>query len=279
MTEVDCLVIGASGPIGRSFRETLDADGYSSIGVSRSSTPRVDISDTRQAEELFGQLRPRTVAYLATSSGAELETDPSRIAASISTAQHVATLAAAAGVRNFVFCSSSAVYGTTTGPKITEGHPLLGTSGYARLKQDSEAAVLDTLRESPTRAVVLRVFNVYGPGCANSLINRLADPEQMIWDTDRFVRDYIHVADVAIALRQAIEYQGSHARFNVGTGRGTSNRELLAMTGSWSTPVRAQFTGVDSYSVADTRLTRAELGFEASITLESQIAQEPGDWN
>lgn len=272
MTGVDCLVIGASGPIGRSLLDVLNHAGRSNIGVSRSTSPGVDISDIVQARELFGQLRPRNVVYLATPPPARLQTDPDLVKAGISTAESTARLAAEAEVRNFVYCSSSAVYGTTTGARIDESSPLLGTGGYAESKQASEEVVNEALTGTATRSLVLRVFNVYGPGCSHSLINRLWGNETEIWDTDRFVRDYVHVQDVARALERAINYEGSRALFNIGTGLGISNRQIIETVTPWQTLRVAPYDGPHSYSVADVSLAQHELEFTAQHQLLASLS-------
>jgi UDP-glucose 4-epimerase len=84
---------------------------------------------------------------------------------------------------------------------------------------------------------VVRPFSVYGPGMREGFavrgfleqVQRRADPVE-VWGDAGQVRDYIHVSDVAAAV-VAMAEQGIDGPVNLGTGRGTSLAELVALMG------------------------------------------------
>jgi UDP-glucose 4-epimerase len=108
--------------------------------------------------------------------------------------------------------------------------------GWTKLTGELLAA---TARDAGVAVSVARPFSVYGPGVADGFavkgfarqVTARADPIE-IWGDDRQVRDFIHVDDVARAVL-AIAGQGVDGPVNLGTGVGTSLRDLaLAMAGA-----------------------------------------------
>ncbi len=157
-----------------------------------------------------------------------------------------------AGVRNFIFSSTAAVYGIPDGGVATEETPVNPINPYGTSKLMSEWMLRDLSGAGPMRHVILRYFNVAG-----------CDPEQRIgqstpeatllikvaceaavgrreyvavYGTDyptpdgTGVRDYIHVEDLAAAHLRALDYLrhgGESVTLNCGYGHGYSVREVL----------------------------------------------------
>jgi UDP-glucose 4-epimerase len=158
----------------------------------------------------------------------------------------------AAGVRNFVFSSTAAVYGMPPGGVADENTPTVPINPYGWSKLMSEQMLRDVAAVTPLRYVALRYFNVAGadPGGrigqstpeATHLIKVACEqavgkrPGIEIFGTDydtpdgTCVRDYIHVEDLASAHLQALDYLregGGSTTLNCGYGRGFSVREVL----------------------------------------------------
>ena len=154
------------------------------------------------------------------------------------------------GVDQMIFSSSAAVYGIPTAEVVTEdmaGHPI---NPYGETKLIGEWMMADCERAWDLKWIGLRYFNVAGAGWPD-----LADPAIMnlipmvldriergesakIFGTDydtpdgTCVRDYIHVLDLAEAHIAALDVlaegrQPDHHTYNVGTGLGTSVREII----------------------------------------------------
>ena len=158
-----------------------------------------------------------------------------------------------AGVRNFVFSSSAAVYGIPAGGIAAEGTPPAPINPYGTSKLMSEWMLRDVAAASPLKYVALRYFNVAGSDSAGrvgqatpnaTLLVKVAceaavgkRPHISIFGTDyptpdgTGVRDYIHVEDLATAHLDALDYLrggGASTVLNVGYGHGYSVREVLA---------------------------------------------------
>lgn len=156
-----------------------------------------------------------------------------------------------AGVARLLFSSSAAVYGATEGDAITEQAETTPINPYGETKLVGEHLVTAAAAAFGLRAVSLRYFNVAGAGwpelgdrAALNLIPMVFDriaaglPPQ-IFGTDyptadgSCVRDYVHVLDIAdahlVALDSIEAQQQGHEIYNVGTGHGTSVRELVEL--------------------------------------------------
>ncbi|HEY5806370.1 MAG TPA: UDP-glucose 4-epimerase GalE [Povalibacter sp.] len=159
----------------------------------------------------------------------------------------------AAGIRNFVFSSTAAVYGIPEGGIAAEESPTQPINPYGTSKLMSEWMLRDTAAASDLRYVALRYFNVAGsdPGgrigqsnINSTLLTKVAcetavgkRPHVYVFGTDyptddgTGVRDYVHVEDLAGAHVKALDYlrEGGNSRtLNCGYGHGYSVRELLS---------------------------------------------------
>ncbi|MCU1580507.1 MAG: hypothetical protein JWP19_2711 [Rhodoglobus sp.] len=266
------LVIGATSPIGSAVSAELARRGWTVTGTStrRGGTGInvLDLDDGAAVRSVLDAVHPRAVVTLAsprlTESG--YPDDDERALASL---RRLRDLSVDAGARSLVFASSSAVYGTSHRTARREEDALEPGSRYAQLKAASEAA-LAFPGEPDMATVCLRIFNVYGPGLHSSLINRMfggsGEPPGVL-DTDDFVRDYVHVSDVARAFAASVEEDKSgHNVLNVGTGVGTGNRALLAARGARGTPQQVE-SGFLSASVADGSRLRDLLGPAPLVSL------------
>ena len=158
----------------------------------------------------------------------------------------------AAGVKNFVFSSTAAVYGIPSGGVAEEDAPTAPINPYGWSKLMSEQMLRDVAAVTPLRYVALRYFNVAGadPGGrigqstpeATHLIKVACEhvvgkrEKISIFGTDyetpdgTCIRDYIHVEDLAAAHLQALDYLragGAPTTLNCGYGRGFSVRDVL----------------------------------------------------
>ena len=158
-----------------------------------------------------------------------------------------------AGVKNFVFSSTAAVYGVPAGGVCAEDSPTQPINAYGTSKLMSEWMLRDLAAASPLRYVVLRYFNVAGcdPGgrigqttLKATLLTKVAAETAVgkrshisIFGTDyptsdgTGIRDYIHVEDLASAHLKALDYLdsgGASQTINCGYGHGYSVREVIS---------------------------------------------------
>lgn len=159
---------------------------------------------------------------------------------------------AEAGVKNFVFSSTAAVYGIPQADVAYEDAPTNPINPYGTSKLMSEMMLRDLAAATDLNYVALRYFNVAGCDPEGrigqstpkaTLLTKVACEAAVgkrdavyIFGTDyptpdgTGVRDYIHVEDLAHAHVKALDYLrngGESTILNCGYGHGYSVRELL----------------------------------------------------
>jgi UDP-glucose 4-epimerase len=210
----------------------------------------------------------------------------------------------AARVPKVVFSSTAAVYGNPSELPITEGAVKAPTNTYGATKLTFDHALTSEAFAHGLAAVSLRYFNVAGAliRTGGVEIGERHDPEThlipialqvaagkrdrlMLFGDDyptpdgTCVRDYIHVEDLARAHLLALDVATAkeHRIYNLGNGRGFTNREVVEaareVTGhELPVEVAPRRDGDPATLVASSALARAELGWTpAKSTLQEMI--------
>ena len=174
-----------------------------------------------------------------------------------------------AGVDALVFSSTCAIYGDPVRLPLDEAHPQKPVSPYGTSKKMVEEMLAACRKKEGLKVTTLRYFNAAGCMPDGSLgeshktethLIPLAiaaamghRPPLSLFGTDydtrdgTCIRDYIHVLDLADAhvkaLRRLLEGDSGDA-YNVGTGVGTTVKEVLAaIERSLGTPVPHEVAG------------------------------------
>jgi UDP-glucose 4-epimerase len=215
-----------------------------------------------------------------------------------------------AGTESLVFSSSAAVYGDQEAEVLTEDLTCRPASPYGESKLAGEWLIADVARSSGLRYVNLRYFNAAGaarPALADTgafnlipmVFEQLTQgkPPQIFgtdYDTPdgTTIRDYIHVADIASAHVAAARHltstdndQQTRLTLNVGTGKGSSTREvvetILDVSGhSDLTPEElGRRPGDPAVSIASAERIRETLGWTAEHDLRSMVESAWAGWN
>ncbi len=262
------LVTGASGRIGRALMGRLRCESFvSPVGIvsprtsPTSDTISVDLRDSRAVETTIRDVQPNLVVHLA--AVVPTQRPSTRVGSGVDAISQFSSIAADAGARRVVFASSAAVYGDRYAAPIAEDAEVDPRSAYAQAKLDEEAM----LRALEIESVSLRIFNVYGAGFDDSLVNRLREARSeepvVLFGTGEFVRDYVHVSDVVDAIVECltIPLPEAHTVINVGSGVPTSTRDLIECLETAHPLHFREETGSRSYSCADISRARSLFGF------------------
>jgi UDP-glucose 4-epimerase len=208
------------------------------------------------------------------------------------------------GCTRMLFSSSAAIYSPGDDLSVDEDSPIGPQSPYARTKAVCEQMFADIAAAEPLRVLSLRYFNPIGadPKLRTGLqvaepthaVGRLVMAQQSgepfrITGTDyptrdgTGIRDYLHVWDLAEAHLSALDAfdtvlaDRTSAAINLGTGLGTTVRELVAAFNSVSdipvTAIDAPRRPGDAAG-AYTRSARAAelLGWRARFSVADGIA-------
>jgi UDP-glucose 4-epimerase len=204
-----------------------------------------------------------------------------------------------AQVAKLVFSSSAAVYGSTEGAAIAEDAPAVPINPYGETKLVGEQLIARACDAFELNAVSLRYFNVAGAGSPElgdravlnlvpMVFEKLDQGEAPVIFGDDYstpdgscIRDYIHVQDLAEAHTAVLDHlhnQGvvGHETFNVGSGTGTSVKEMvstiLSVAKSNIEPrVAPRREGDPAWVVASPDRIRSAVGWQSRLGLKEIV--------
>jgi UDP-glucuronate 4-epimerase len=262
MSQKRILVTGGAGFIGSHLVDRLLAEGGWSVSViddlndfyspaikkaniARHMTDpgfrlfESDIRDFRSLADVFVKANPEVIVHLAARAGVR----PSLLDPKLYTETNVngtlnlLELANDFGVRQFVFGSSSSVYGVNCKMPFSEDDRVQQPiSPYAATKVAGELLCHTYSHLYNIRTVCLRFFTVYGsrqrPDLAIHKFSKLISegkPVPMFGDgTSR--RDYTYIDDIIQGVRAGIDYDGSmHEIINLGESETTELKRLIEL--------------------------------------------------
>jgi UDP-arabinose 4-epimerase len=309
------LVVGGAGYIGSHACKALARAGYLPVAYDNLSLGHAhavkwgplevgDIADRARLDQAIAKHAPVAAMHFAAFAAVgESVAEPEKYYLNNVSATLVLLAALrAAKIRDFVFSSTCAVYGTPEAMPISEATPRNPVNPYGRTKLMVEHALEDYGRAYGLRWTALRYFNAAGAD-PDGEIGEEHEPETHLLPRAMFaalgriphldvfgedyptadgtcVRDYVHVTDLARAHVSALARLaggGAPSAFNLGTGRGHTVREAIAAVERASgarVPVRVgpRRPGDPPALVADPARARAELGFAPEFSDIDTIA-------
>ena len=179
------------------------------------------------------------IVHLAARAGVRPSlTDPQLyVETNINGTMNLLELARAHHVKQFVFGSSSSVYGTNAKVPFSEDDPIFNPiSPYAATKAAGELLCHTYSHLYGMRIVCLRFFTVYGarqrPDLAIHKFAKLitAGKPIPVFGDGTTRRDYTYIDDIIAGVRAAIDYQASNYEIvNLGESRTVELRELISL--------------------------------------------------
>jgi len=316
------LLIGGAGYVGSAIAYHLIDRGHEPAVLDNLSTGareavpagvtfvHADCGDKVALERAVELIKPDAVIQLAASVRVEESVaNPAKYYLNNTVkALNVFDTCARAGVKNFVFSSTAAVYGAPNTSLISESEETHPVNPYGASKLASEFMLKDIARVAGMRATILRYFNVAGADLglrtgqrtpeATHLVKVACEvaigkrPRLEIYGTDyptadgTCVRDYIHVMDLALAHELALTRPGAEGEtrlYNCGYGTGHSVREVARAFGevlNHPLPQRetARRPGDPPALVCDSAKLKAELGWAPKHAQLKTIVESALNW-
>jgi len=215
-----------------------------------------------------------------------------------------------AGVKKVVFSSSAAVYGQPERIPVKESDPTHPDSPYGETKLMVEKMLRWYAPAYGFSAIALRYFNAAGADLRGERGQDYPFPTHLITRACLFalgrmkkfaifgddyptkdgtgVRDYVHVLDLVsahlLALENVANKESFFDVFNVGTGRGYSVKEVIAMVEKVAkkklkVPVVSRRPGDVAALVADSKKIQKELGWHPRYSDLETIVKSSYLWH
>ncbi len=315
------LVVGGAGYIGSHTCLDLANKGFQPVVYDNFSNghrefvkwgpaEEGDIRDRARLDEVLAKHKPAAILHFAAliEVGESVKDPVSFYENNVIGTLTLLSAAQAAGVGAFVFSSTCATYGLPQSVPLDESHRQVPINPYGRTKYIVEQALADYDQYKGLRSVVLRYFNAAGadfegrigewhtpethaiPLAIEAALGRRQGFKVFGSDYDTrdgtCVRDYIHVLDLADAHVRAVEYLlrgGESVALNLGTGTGTTVKELLGTIETVSDrPFPVEYVGRregDSTTlVANNDKARDVLGWSPKYDL-TEIVESAWNWH
>lgn len=310
-THRNILVTGGAGFIGTHLVERLLGEGvwnvavvddfndFYSLQIKRANVapflnnPRfalweVDICDAENLRRVFLENRFDAIVHLAARAGVRPSLLQPKLYAetNVGGTLNLLELAREFAVKQFVFGSSSSVYGVNCKVPFSEDDKISQPiSPYAATKAAGELLCHTYAHLYDIRAVCVRFFTVYGarqrPDLAIHKFSRLIwenKPLEMFGDGTT-QRDYTYIDDIIAGVRAAIDYDRTNFEiFNLGESQTIELRQLITMLeenlGKRAIIERKPMQPGDvPQTFADISKARALLNYNPQTNIEKGIAK------
>jgi UDP-glucuronate 4-epimerase len=198
-----------------------------------------DIRERNALAQAFASTNFDCIVHLAARAGVRpsLSRPALYVETNINGTLNLLELARSHGVPQFIFGSSSSVYGINSKVPFSEDDPIFNPiSPYAATKAAGELLCHTYAHLYDMRIVCLRFFTVYGarqrPDLAIHKFARLIDAGQPIpvFGDGTTRRDYTYIDDIIAGVRSAIDYDATRYEIiNLGESRTVELRELISL--------------------------------------------------
>ena len=316
------LITGGAGYIGSFMVKAAIDKGYEVVvadSLERGHKESIDVKarlivgelkDKKFVESLFSKSKFDAVVHFAGYiSMAESVSNPylyfdNNVNASLNIIEHMVKNR----INNFVLSSTAGVYGNPIKTPITEDHPKNPTNPYGESKLMVEKILSWYNQIHGLNFVSLRYFNASGasldgemgenhfpeshliPNAINSILNKT---KFKLYGNDyptpdgTCIRDYIHVIDLVQAHILAVsklKNDGGKLFYNIGTGHGYSNKEVVDMIKKVSgSEINIENTqrrpGDADVLIADPTLIKRDLGFTPKYSDIETIIKSAWEWH
>lgn len=251
----------------------------------RLSIYKGDICDEDFMTDLFEREQPQWLCHMAARAGVRPSIqDPFvYIHSNIRGTTLLMELSHKFGVKNFVFASSSSVYGGSSSTFFSEEENVDNpVSPYAASKKACELLAYTYHHLYNLNVSGLRFFTVYGPRGRPDMapfkfIDRVSRGLQIQQFGDgSSSRDYTYISDIVDGVVRAIDRPHAYEVFNLGKGDGTSLKDFIGLVQKYvgkkaNITVMPDQPGDVPYTCADVTKAHKLLGYKACVRFEDGI--------
>jgi nucleoside-diphosphate-sugar epimerase len=213
-----------------------------------------DARDYHALSRLLAEIRPSVIVHLAAVSHAgRSNKDPySTFDHSLRTLENALDYSRGA-VEQFIYLSSSMVYGNFMQPRVAEEHPLNPIGIYGALKLAGEKMVIAYQQVFDLAYTIVRPSALYGPRCVSRRVsqifveNALRGDALTIAGDGREMLDFTYIDDLVDGICRAIGSPGArNETFNLTYGAARSVADLVEVVRQHFPDLRVEHVERDS---------------------------------
>lgn len=313
------LIVGGAGYIGSHTLQHMQKNGYECVvadnlvcgheqAVQGADLHQVDLQDKASLQKVFAQYEIDAVIHFAAYSlVGESVTNPQKyyqnnVCGTLNLLETMLEF----GAKKIVFSSTCATYGNPAYMPMDEKHPQAPINPYGQSKLMIEKIFQDYAAAYGLKYIALRYFNAAGASFDSSIGESHAPESHLIplvlqaisgkrenikvfgndYDTPdgTCLRDYIHVEDLALAHRLALEKLDDYQGFiNLGTGIPTSVLEIIkaaekVANKACPTVMEGRRAGDPARLYADNKKAFEVLGWKPKYTNIEEIIRTAWNW-
>ncbi len=303
---IHMLITGGAGFIGSNLIKRLLEEGYEVVcldnfndyynpQIKRNSIEpflrernfnlvEADIRDKDTLKKIFEKHRFQKIIHLAAQAGVRLSLKQPNlyIDVNINGTLNLLELSREYKIKNFIFGSSSSVYGATKEIPFSEEGKLKPISPYGVSKRTGELLcyTYNCLYNIPV--TILRFFTVYGPrqrpDMAIHKFTKLIDEgkEICLYGNGETSRDYTYISDIVEGIMSALNKDFNYEIFNLGNSTPTTLSHLISLIEkklekSVKIKYLSEQPGDPSITFADISKSKKILSYEPKVKIEEGI--------
>lgn len=309
-TKNSCIITGVAGYIGLNLAEFFLKQNYKVYGIDNFySGDRKAIRKLKKkfknfifyetdVEKFKQRIKSNNLIHLAAQSSVQKSSiNPMEtVKLNILSLRSVLNIAIKAKTKNFLFASSSAVYGDNGKTKINEKDKTNAKSFYAISKLANEIELNFFSKKTKMKISILRFFNIYGgqkkiskyPSVINIWTRNIINNKQIVLhDKGKVIRDFVHIDDLCNLFEKIIcspkKYR--YEIFNVSNGLSIKLKDFLKiLLDTIKKRYQKKFskkkilnksTPLDAikFSIGDNRKIISFFGYKSKFTLKMGINQ------
>jgi len=260
-------------------------------GYFRFSSKKIDIRDSSSMDEIFSKNKIDRVIHLAAKAGvrASLKNPKLYYDVNVNGTKGLLELASKHNIKDFVFASSSSVYGKNKKMPFCEIDKIKKQiSPYAKTKKEAEILCKEISSMDEMNISCLRFFTVYGPrgrpDMAPYKFVDLISKDKKIdiyvskkeFENGKMARDFTYIDDIVNGILLSVEKNEGFNIFNLGMGKPVKLNEFISIIEkTLNKKAKKKFIGRQKGDVLETyaNISKAEnlLGYDPKIPIEQGI--------
>ena len=301
------LVTGAAGFIGSNLAKYLLDNNYDVVGIDnfndyynpkikefnietfkdhpKFKLYRIDISDREGVKEVFEENPDiKAVVHLAAWAGVtySVENPYIYVKDNVLGTNNLTDFCVEYGANNFIFASTSSVYGDNQPPFTEDMDTSYPSAPYPGTKKASEVMLYTIAKNKELNATIFRFFNPLGPNLRPDMalpkLIRAAEYGKVfeLWqDPKASARDYTYINDMLEAIEHVINHPNKYEIMNLGNSNSVSLQDMIdtveKVTGKKVATTEKYLPGQMKETLADISRARKVIGYNPKTTLEEMV--------